>query len=914
MRGETGVTAVFLKAILVVASIAIPLSAVTPVAPIVAANEAPATQAITITLPNGTSMTASSADTDRSANPAYMPGRIIFKLASPEQVGMLAAPSAETLQRLRQAHGLSNAKLVFQHPRGTASLKRIHRATVQPGITAAEACRRLRTDPAVEWAEPDYIYTTCSTLPNDPAFPQQWHLRNTGQTGGKSGADIHAPDAWGVNTGGPSVIIAIVDTGVLYDHPDLADNIWINPGESGGGKETDGVDNDGNGYVDDVRGWDFVSIAASEVGTGEDPGPPDNDPRDALGHGTHCAGIAAAAGDNALGVAGVAWHCRIMPVRAGFKNSGGQGVLLSSDAAAAIVYAADNGASVISMSWGGGDSSAIRDALDYARSKDVCLVAAAGNGYSFVPSYPAAYPDVLAVAASDSNDTKAAFSNYGYWVDLIAPGVSIYSTWVDGGYASLSGTSMACPVTAGIAALVRSRFPARNADAVATTIVSSTDTLGFGAYVGTGRANAFKALQLNEVCTAVISSPQPGAMVEGTINVLGSAGGPQFAHYTLAYSTSISPPSFTPFSSSATAKTDAVLGALDASAIPDGPLLFRLEVTSLGGDVSVCQSLVELSRTAIFNAGGDIVSSPKPVKLAGSAEYGIAFGTSLGKVYLLDARGKVMPGWPVSTGSVVGYTAPAVADLDGDGVEDIVVHADHTLEAYAQNGSPLPGWPRPLDSWISGNSSCGAPVIYDIDGDKRPEVLVGHVYSVLAFHHDGTTVAGWPFSQPHPFGPLFSTPAVADLDGDGKAEICVKIYGGNGQPADVYLLHSNGTSVAGWPKLDMDRSHLSSPVLADIDGDGHLDVLVSLHYYDSGNYVRVYAWKLDGSPVAGFPVSGSWNTVPENNAVGDIDGDGFLEISSSERTIRPRRTTRCMRGTTTARCWPANGRVARTGA
>lgn len=837
-------------------------------------------EAQVIVLTGGTFATVGTdVPTGSDGHALYVPGEIILKLSAHGRPG--AAAKAEALQRLALTHGLREAAAVFPHA-GAGSLGRIHRAKVKPGMSVPQACQQLRADPAVEWAEPNYIYLTSATLPNDPDFGQQWYLLNSGQSGGLPDADVDAPEAWDVTTGDPSVVIAVVDTGVKYDHADLAGNIWTNPGESGDGKETDGVDNDGNGYIDDVRGWDFVSVAAGLVAAGEDPGPPDNDPQDVLGHGTHVAGIAAAASNNAAGVTGVAWNCRIMPVRAGFKRTDGAGVLEETDAAAGIVYAADNGASVINMSWGGGgNSTLIREAVDYARSRDVCLVAAAGNSSSSGFFYPAGYPGVLAVAASDRYDNKASFSNFGAGVDLIAPGVAIHNTWVDGSYADLNGTSMASPLVAGIAALVRSRFPNRDADAVATTIISSTDPFASASYVGTGRVNAFKAVQMDEVCTASIASPQPASMVKDTINVVGSAAGPAFASYTLSYSTSTGSPSFTPLMTSSTPVVNGSLGVLDTAPLPEGPLLLRLTVTSTQGRISVCQVLAEISRSAWFRAGGEITSSPKSVRLAGRSDYGIVFGTSEGMIYLVAPNGQAMPGWPVVSDSLVGYTSAAVADLNGDDVEDIVVHSNNTLEAYGQDGTALPGWPKDLTSYVSGNSPCGSPVISDIDGDGDLEVIVGHTYRIFAFHHNGSPVAGWPISQSNAWGPIFSTPAVADLDHDGDAEICIKMYGGNGQPADAYLVHHNATPVVGWPKLGLERSHTSSPVLADIDGDGNLDIVVSLHdygYVPSGNHVRVHAWRLDGSSLPGFPVTGSWNTVPINNAVGDVDGDGFLEI------------------------------------
>ncbi len=271
----------------------------------------------------------------------------------------------------------------------------------------------------IEYAEPNHIYHIQATIPTDPRFNEQWGLHQTND------CDIDAPEAWDIERGDENIIIAIHDTGVDYTHPDLMDNIWENINEIPG----NGIDDDGNGYIDDIRGWDFVSVEPSEVYPGEDAAPRDNDPMDFDGHGTHCAGIASAVTNDATGVAGVCWDCTIMPIRAGYTNSEGSGVLQDYDCAAGIIYAADNGADIISMSWGGDEpSQLIIDALDYAYSKGVILVTSAGNENSDVVKYPAVYPTTISIAATDKNDEKASFSNYGDWIDIAAPGVYILST------------------------------------------------------------------------------------------------------------------------------------------------------------------------------------------------------------------------------------------------------------------------------------------------------------------------------------------------------------------------------------------------------------------------------------------------------------------------------------------------------
>lgn len=354
-----------------------------------------------------------------------------------------------------------------------------------------ETIDSLRAHPDVLYAEPDFR-VQLQAVPNDPSFNRLWGMNNLGQTGGVNDSDIDAVEAWDVTTGGGSMIVAIVDTGVDYTHPDLAANIWTNDDEVPG----NGRDDDNNGYVDDIHGYDFVNG--------------DGDPRDDHFHGTHVAGTIGAVGNNGIGVAGVNWNVRIMALK--FLDSYGGGYI--SDAISALNYAVANGAKVSNHSWGGGGySQAMFDAIQAASTANHIFVAAAGNESSDndqFPAYPASYelPNIISVAALDHSDQLAYFTNVGAQsVDVGAPGVDIVSTFPtyltpamqnDGfqrNYESISGTSMATPHVAGLAALVYDQHPEWSATRVIEQILGTVEPIDALRQTTTGgRINAAAAV------------------------------------------------------------------------------------------------------------------------------------------------------------------------------------------------------------------------------------------------------------------------------------------------------------------------------------------------------------------------------------------------------------------------------------
>jgi subtilisin family serine protease len=347
------------------------------------------------------------------------------------------------------------------------------------GMTVEAALARLRRDPAVEYAEPNEELRSSAT-PDDPRFPELWGLHNIGQTGGTTGADIHAVQAWDVFTGDPDLEIGIIDSGIDYTHPDLAQNLWTNPGEIPG----NGVDDDLNGYVDDVHGYDFVNG--------------DGDPFDDNGHGTHVAGTIAAVGNNGVGVTGVCWRSRLVAIK--FLDALGGGS--TAGAIAALQYAVTVGARLTNNSWGGGSfSQALLDAIEAAGSAGELFIATVGKSgidIDAFPTYPASYatPYIVAVTYSDADDNLGPNANYGATsVDLAAPGVDILSTLPGNQYGLLTGTSMATAYVTGVCALVMGRFPALGALAVKDRVMSTVDVRPglMGRMVSNGRVNAFLA-------------------------------------------------------------------------------------------------------------------------------------------------------------------------------------------------------------------------------------------------------------------------------------------------------------------------------------------------------------------------------------------------------------------------------------
>jgi subtilisin family serine protease len=757
-------------------------------------------------------------------------------------------------------------------------LSRFYVVELPASASLTQALEDYASIEGVAGAEPVPI-VPLSYVPNDPAVTSQWQF---GQANDKD-SDVY--EAWDVARGDTTIVIAIVDTGVLYDHEDLGGNapytggnIATNWAEMGG---IPGVDDDDNGYVDDVRGWDFVTGVGGVAG--EDLDGVDNDPRDFAGHGTFCAGMASARTDNGIGIAGTGFKSRILPLRAGWKDAAGSsGAIDVGFAAQAINYAANNGANVINCSWESFFSVALNAAATDAIARGVTLCVAAGNHNAATPveNYLGTRGDCIDVGAISSSDLKASFSNYGPWVDVSAAGVGVTSTWstmYSPGYLTSSGTSVASPFVAGAVGLYQGyrrglglslATPSR----IMLRVHDTGDDLdaanpAYAGMLGT-RLNVYKLLTAPP--TSWLDDGTAGFTTSPAIVDLDGDGDEEVVigdtHGQLIAVTGVDGdtlPGF-PVSLESPIHSSPAIWDVDLDGAPEimvgtaGGLLYAIEADGsivpgypvfLGGDLVAGPAVADLDRT---NPGLEL-----------------AIGSSDGKLWVLDRAGVARPGWPRQARGAFQAT-PALHDFDGDGAAEIVVGAlDSTLYGYRGDGTPMPGWPIALGDRVESSAAIG-----DIDRDGIADVVVGcddhKIYGVKA---DGTAMAGWPVTLA---GAVRASPALADLAGnDGFVEVASASDG-----AALYVLDHLGSTVPGWPQT-LSGYVTGSVLVADVDGDGILNVVAGgtdgrLHVYSAAGvrksgWPRVYESAISGSP-----------------SIADPDHDGRAEIifGAEKRKLR----------------------------
>ncbi len=775
---------------------------------------------------------------------------------------------------------------------------------LKDGVELAALEAEYENLPYVEYAEPDYMVELLET-PDDSLYGYQWHLNNTGQehhfvvrnygsyndtlimTTGVPGADIDAeemhqnpPDAT------TTVVVAIIDTGADLDHPDLAANIWINPGEI----PDNGIDDDHNGYVDDMNGWDFAS--------GVDPQDPgDNDPTDMVGHGTHCAGIVAAVTNNNLGVAGIATNCKIMALD--FDP-----LPLVSRVAGAIIYAADNGADVISMSFGlNFRSDLIEEAINYARDRGIILCAASGNSGLEENVFPASYEAVMAVGASNDSDQVTTFSTHGQHISVVAPGLSIlslradktdiYATEyprepkvhiIDSLYYLMSGTSMACPVVAGVAAQLRSvspgLIPARTQHIIEYTADDIIDPYGVGwnypgwdQYSGHGRVNIFNALGKVPLVRTRITSPIQNAMISKNTQISGIADGDEFIAYTLDYGIGNNPDEWYRIAFSNNPVTDGILGIWDTDGL-NGRYTLKLQ----SGEYNI-------SYASVFIANGNRAEIVSPSDGETVANFASIVANAFAPVFshfVLEYKSDTALEWS----ELVQGTIPAFKETIAGWYLENIIPGAYNLRLSLYNSDILlvadtitvniqsifeteHAWRVPLGGYPTIIPNYG-----DFDNDGANEIIVGTSTGIEIYNTDGTRQTD---SLPYiPWNNYMIPIAVGNLDGDDIDDFVAIGY----NPAMLYGYPSSGepfeTYIGVFPNIDnyfATEHEFPRVSLKDIDNDGLDEIHVFFYNYALS---KAFLFKNDGTPIRTFNYYSEYLPV-------DLDNDGLDEIYTSSR-------------------------------
>ncbi len=758
-------------------------------------------------------------------------------------------------------------------------LTRFYVVHLPDGADLALALTAYERAAGVKSAQPVAIMPL-SYLPNDPGRVNQYQL---GQANDRD-SDVY--EAWDTFKGDTSIVIAIVDTGVQYNHPDLGGpapytggNIWTNYAELGG---TPGVDDDGNGFVDDYRGWDFVIAVAGAAG--EDLTTPDNDPSDYVGHGTFCAGMASARTDNSTGIAGTAFKSKIMALRAGWDDgSPAGGVVDMSWCAQAINYAVAKGAKVINCSWSNNNLNALQLAVSNAITKGVTVCVAAGNdnSESQAANYLSTRGDCVDVAATDNFDVKATFSSFGSWIDVAAAGVNMYSTYSNHyapTYATGGGTSFSSPFAAGAVALFQGYRRSLGLPLYSSTrmLLRLRDT---GDNIDAYNAGYAGALGSRLNVNRLLTDP-PTSWVDGLGGACSTS--PAIADLDGDGDDEI-------VVGASDGKLLAVGGA-DGDTIPGWPVGLASSINSNPAVWDVDQDgLPEIvvgtnaGKVWAVHGNGSTGVTGWPVQLAGGIYGGPAVGeldpavaglecavvTDLGNVYVIDHNGTIRPGWPKHVNGTI-YATPALHDFDGDGEAEIVVGAyDSTLYMWHGDGSAVAGWPIRLGAEIYSSAAIG-----DVDHDGAADVIVGCFNAkVYGFHFDGSPLAGWPVTVA---GAARSSPALADLYGnDSLLEVAIASDG-----PTVYVIQGNGTFVPGWPR-GIGGNVTGGVVVGNMDTDAALELAVG------ASDKNIYAFNADGSDLAGFPraYEGVINGTP---SLGDPDRDGRVELVFGDQSKRVR--------------------------
>lgn len=794
-----------------------------------------------------------------------------------------------------------------------------------PKATKLEEKRQLCIDNTlIDSVEMNYLMRFCSEkTPSDPRYEEQWNLKV-----------MNLPKVWSIQTGIPSVVVAVVDSGIEREHPELRNQLWQNAGEI----PLNGIDDDGNGYIDDINGWDF-SDAPTLPGIG-DSVDRDNEPEDETGHGTHVSGIIAAEANNGVGIAGIAWNCRLMPLRAGFRVGLGS-FLQNDDVAAAIVYAADNGANVINLSLGDTvNAFLIQAAVEYAYNRGCLLVAAAGNSPEPGAYYPAALNNVVSVASLDST-LQLGISNFGASIDIAAPGEDIISTDL-GGYRIRSGTSMAAANVSGVSALLISANPSCANIQIQQWLTGTARRLSLTNLVGAGVVDAFGALTNQLDLTAQISalSDSSGTTPESNIDIIGSAGGKGFVQYWLEYGvTEIPDLWFRIVFPQTIPKYNEVLHSWDTSMLDKGIYTLRLSVMGEDGMTLREKVVVDIDHTlpvvshheagVWFSGDGldstviwqtdvltsgtvevfpntvtktSIIENP-PLRIVNSdsvnrqhivnlSELGLPSGEYLyqliaknrtGHKKINDNQGQLYP---------IYLTDERIqpSNLQQTASANQGMHAITSTKDFNQNGI------LELFAIETGTTGQSSPLLLEIDNDNfymiaSLEIPASRLWATADTDNDGlievlcnksayTFLLEQPEHGSTPFTKIWEVNGIwggtiVDADLDGLSEIISR----NDATNDIWVYEANGnnsfTLIAQLENPTKGKNKLATKFSSgDFDADGRIEIVAG----DSDGDLFIY------EGMAGNQYIQTWSGrhvdgIPQLFAAGDLDGDAIPEFA-----------------------------------
>ena len=832
------------------------------------------------------------------------PGELLIRL-TPEAASDVERLHANApISVLHVQHKVESLHPLFPYlarPALNPNLKRIYLLRFAPNTPLEDLKAVYERSPLVEAVAYNYLRPMLAdtVVPNDPKYPEQWSLPL-----------MKLPQAWAIEKGDRNVVIAIIDSGIDYRHDDLAPKAWINPGEM----PENGLDDDGNGYVDDVYGWDFTD--APNLQAEGDYLEGDNEPIDEKGHGTHVAGIAGAMPDNGIGIAGVAWECPLMAIRAGL-SLGGRSRMQDDDSAAAIVYAVDNGANVVNMSWGSERRSfVIQDAIDYAYARGAVLVAAAGNSQKPTAIFPAAYRKVIAVASTEQNQQRFYQSNFGASVDIGAPGNVILSTQINNQYRLLTGTSMASPHVAGVAALILAKRSALTHEEVRHILISTADPVYQEdsdaldeRFVGAGTVNAERALLASGALQARILAPETNSGGADSITIFGTVGGYKFRSWQLSYGESTVPTQFTPFTQSSNAqKIGETLAVWDTTTVPEGIYTVRLTATATDGQQVHDQVVLSVDRTPpqiISLTATDTLYGERPLTIFTWATDDVTQNT-----LYYRRKGSLAPFAPIET-TDLGVEHFLFLGLER-GTYQFFVEAENTtnLKTREDNGGAF----YTTDTVASYISPSGfteksldipplhiASVTADFDRDGLLEI-VGSPLSLETFANTELQAAILAVYERLPSGRYelahtlesvdglsnlekFVTWTVDDTDNDGLLEVLAT------DDARTFLIESLGVG-GETPKqqhpefpyqIIWETPFLSGGTVADLDGDGQKEIVGA-----DNNNDRLLIFEYD--PATRHMVeravlineSAGSNVFAQNFAINDFDADGSMELVAAD--------------------------------